>query len=950
MVVPRARAVSALVRSFPFLSAAVLPSIPFPAAHSQEQFPAVGVELRSHLPLSAFDDPPASQGNDIWGYVSPSGREYVLMGLNTQTAFVDITDSVAPVILGAVIHTSTTWSDMATYAQHAYVVTDGSGRGMQIVDLTEIDEGLIVERDIYDGGPGFRLVLAHSLTINEASGYAYLAGSRSPGFEGLGILSLADPENPARVGNWNQGYLHDVHVVTYDEGPYAGREIAFCFAGGGGIHVVDVTDKANITPLAMSVVYPGLSYCHQGWLTDDRRYLLVDDEFDEQRPGSTSTTYVFNVSVLEAPVYVGSFTNGQVSTDHNLWVKGNFAFEANYTSGLRIFDISGITDTEAAGVEVAYLDTFEGAGADFIGAWGVFAGFPSGLVAVSDMANGLFVVDPVGARSPLFSAGAESAFAALDHAHGAAWGDVDADGDFDLFVTRLGEGARLYRNDGDPSGFVDITPQPLATGGDGRGPLFFDFDEDGDFDLHLVHSDSSHPDVLVRNDGGSFADAQLFPTDDVGNGRGCAAADYDLDGDLDLFVSQFAQASQLWRNDGGLAFVDVAPAVGLASEESSCGATWADLDGDGHSDLLVSGLFTPNRLYLNTGSGFIDARDALPGGDRGGALSVTAGDLDNDGDLDVVFGGYGAPTVVYRNEGAATFTDVTVEAALGLDTARVFGVSLADVDHDAWLDLLVADYDAGVRLFRNHGDGSFLEETGRNFPDSGTATAATLADADGNGTLDLFVARANGPARFYRNRSDDGHWAEIRLRSERGNRHGIGARVTVEANGTTQTREITAGHGYLSQSPPVASFGLGVATRLDRVFVAWPSGEVTEVLDAPADRSMEIVEALTPIDPGEGNGAPLAVSKSHLYPAIPNPFQPRTTIAFDARGRENVRLVVYDPAGRAVRTLWSGFAEGRHDVTWDGRDDQRRALPSGVYFIRLATGSGNETRVVTLAR
>lgn len=174
-------------------------------------------------------------------------------------------------------------------------------------------------------------------------------------------------------------------MVTYTSGAYSGREIAYQFSGPNGLRILDVTNKLDIQELA-TAVYPGLSFCHQGWLSEDRRYLFIDDETD---PPPT-TTFIFNVEDPADPLYVTSFTNGLSATDHNLMVRGQFVFEANYNSGLRVFDASDINNV----VEVGYFDTYpENDNSSHDGAWGVYTQLPSRVVLVSDLDRGLFVLD-----------------------------------------------------------------------------------------------------------------------------------------------------------------------------------------------------------------------------------------------------------------------------------------------------------------------------------------------------------------------------------------------------------------------------------------------------------------------------------------------------------------------------------------------------------------------------
>jgi hypothetical protein len=153
--------------------------------------------------------------------------------------------------------------------------------------------------------------------------------------------------------------------------------------------VIDVTNKADLRLIGL-LRYPNYSYCHQGWLSADRRYLFLGDEGDEQRYNLPATTYVIDVADPAAPTLAATFTTGLNSIDHNMMVRGRFLFEANYTTGLRVFDVQDVHNA----VEVGYFDTFPASDdRTFEGAWGAYAGFPSGTVLISDIVGGLFVFD-----------------------------------------------------------------------------------------------------------------------------------------------------------------------------------------------------------------------------------------------------------------------------------------------------------------------------------------------------------------------------------------------------------------------------------------------------------------------------------------------------------------------------------------------------------------------------
>jgi choice-of-anchor B domain-containing protein len=325
--------------------------------------------------------------NDVWAYVSPAGREYAILGLRNGTGFVDITDPYNPAIVGAISDSPSVWSDMKTYGAYAYNVNEAGG-GMQVISLAQIDpptQQVSLLGALTQNG----LARSHTLAMNEASGFVYLCGSNLGGR--LVAASLANPAAPTIAGSMNEGvYVHAAQVVTYTTGPYAGREIAFCYCGGFGLKIVDVTNKANMFTMS-TLIYPTLDYCHQGELTSDWRHVVIDDEFDEDSGlVPTTTTYVANVENLSSPYLVTSFTNGQPAIDHNQMVRGDFTFQANYTTGLRVYNISDVNNAQ----EVGYYDTYPyNDSKSMNGAWGVHATLPSGSILLSDMVGGLFVFD-----------------------------------------------------------------------------------------------------------------------------------------------------------------------------------------------------------------------------------------------------------------------------------------------------------------------------------------------------------------------------------------------------------------------------------------------------------------------------------------------------------------------------------------------------------------------------
>lgn len=353
--------------------------------------PTDNVTVLSHFPLNTMPGSP-SVGNDCWGYTSPAGREYAIMGVVDGFVYVEVTDPANAQIVGKVAGPSSDWHDVKVIGEYAYGVSEG-GAGIQVMDLRQIDNGVVtLVQNKMDGGHS----TTHNIVANEESGWLYLVGSNLGNGGLIAVDVMTDPADPTIVGGWTDMYVHDAQVVTWTTGPYAGREIAFCCSGFGngststGLRIVDITNKTNPQTIG-TLLYPAAAYSHQAWLSEDRQYLYLNDELDEQGGlVSTTTTRVIDVSDLTSPFAASTFTTGLSSIDHNLYTHNGFIFEANYRSGLRIFDSSNPTSP----TEVAYVDTFpSNDNPSFNGAWSSYPYFESGTVILSDIESGLFVLD-----------------------------------------------------------------------------------------------------------------------------------------------------------------------------------------------------------------------------------------------------------------------------------------------------------------------------------------------------------------------------------------------------------------------------------------------------------------------------------------------------------------------------------------------------------------------------
>ncbi len=366
-------------------------------------FPCANVDL---LAFMSPADLGGSRGNDLWAWTDPqTGKEYALMGLTNGTAFVDVSTPASPIYLGRLpTHNgeNSTWRDIAVFKDHAFIVADEvPTHGMQVFDLTQL-------RNVPNPPVTFAATTrytelndGHNITINEATGFAYVVGGVTCS-GGPHIIDVSDPTAPVQAGCFSgDGYTHDLECVIY-HGPdtdHQGSEICMS-SNEDTVTIVDVTVKDS--PVILSRTgYAGSGYIHQGSLTADHQYFLVDDEADESIFNHNTRTYTFDVSDLDAPTLAGFFEAAGEAIDHNQYVMGDYVYQANYARGLRILHL----DNPATGqmTEVAFIDTVpEGDMLGFSGAWSVYPYLASGVVLISDRNRGLFVVQPRIPQETLF--------------------------------------------------------------------------------------------------------------------------------------------------------------------------------------------------------------------------------------------------------------------------------------------------------------------------------------------------------------------------------------------------------------------------------------------------------------------------------------------------------------------------------------------------------------------
>ena len=356
------------------------------------EYPCNDYDLLAHIP---FDEMNGTEGNDCWGWTDPlDNKEYALMGTNNGITFIDITNPTDVVILGSLPTrtVSSSWRDVKVHNSVAYIVSEAADHGMQVFNLEKLRDVANPPIEFQSDFDYTDFGRAHNIVINEAKDYVYPVGtSRSGTYKGGPLfINVQDPLNPIDEGGFIN-YSHDAQVVTYN-GPdteHIGKEILI---GSNEIEVVivDITDKSNPIRLS-SISYTNVEYTHQGWFTEDFKYFILGDELDELRKGINTRSVILDSTDLDNPLHHFDYLGNSAAIDHNGYVKGNTYYQANYTAGVRMLDLSNIENKSIS--EIGFFDTYpENDNSAFSGVWSVYPYFPSGNIIISDINRGFFVI------------------------------------------------------------------------------------------------------------------------------------------------------------------------------------------------------------------------------------------------------------------------------------------------------------------------------------------------------------------------------------------------------------------------------------------------------------------------------------------------------------------------------------------------------------------------------
>jgi hypothetical protein len=440
---------------------------------------------------------------------------------------------------------------------------------------------------------------------------------------------------------------------------------------------------------------------------------------------------------------------------------------------------------------------------------------------------------------------------------GVAVADYDNDGWPDIFVANFGKN-RLYHNNHDGT-FTDVADKAGVTlGGWSTGATWGDYDHDGLLDLFVpgyVNYDIDHP-VIAGQNGVPEGTCQF---------RG-----------VNVFcgpIGLMGEPDHLFHNNGDGTFNDVSVKAGVADREGRYGfaSVFADLDDDGWLDLVVANDSTPNYFYRNKRDGTFEDESYVSGlavNDEGRApasMGIAIGDYSRSGKLGLFFTTFSDDyKTLYRNDGAGNFTDVSYRTGVATVTIPflAWGTGFFDFDNDGFLDLFIANghvypvadhSDWGTtfaerpQLFRNLEGAKFQEvkaATGSGLADLISARGAAFGDLFNDGHIDVVLNNIDSSPTILRNVVQNAnHWLDLKLVGVSKSPHdAVGAKVFLTAGGARQRADIVSGASYASTSDPRLHFGLGSASKVEKLEIRWPDGVVEFFPVAVVDKVLTVTE------------------------------------------------------------------------------------------------------------
>jgi len=559
---------------------------------------------------------------------------------------------------------------------------------------------------------------------------------------------------------------------------------------------------------------------------------------------------------------------------------------------------------------------------------------------------------------------------------GIACADFNGDGFTDIYlVNAAGSPNQLYINNRD----LTFTEKGKTAGVDDNnnswGTVAGDIDNDGDIDIFV--SNYNAPNRLYINDGnGKFIDRAFLagvtkssnPLDS-GYSSSATMADFDNDGYLDIYVmnrnidskntsvSDSSFANNLFHNNGDGTFTDMTSYINHSELQTALAVGSCDYDNDGFMDIYVANEFGLDGFLKNNGNNtFTDLADSLKIPGTAG-MGVDYTDFDHDGDFDIYITNLGTDVFLVNN-GDGTVTNKDTLIGINNNTMS-WGVTIADYDNDGYEDIYVVNgamfwdstiYSEHNVYYKNLGNGTFAETTNLvGLNTAGDSRASAFLDIDNDGYQDIIFLNINrGTARLYKNTTTGNNWITLQLEGVQSNHSAIGARVKVEAGNLIQYKEVRSGSSFASMNCMDLGFGLKDKTIIDKITITWPSGNIQELKNVNINQILKIKEQNT-VTGIEDNSSVLPKNFS-LRQNYPNPFNPSTQIQFSIKKHSFVSLKIYDILGNEIKTLVSKELDaGVYNYKFN-ISNSNKGITSGVYFYRLRAGNFSDTKKMILLK
>lgn len=560
-----------------------------------------------------------------------------------------------------------------------------------------------------------------------------------------------------------------------------------------------------------------------------------------------------------------------------------------------------------------------------------------------------FALQSLQAQIQYTEVAAEMGFDFKGRSYGTSLGDYDNDGDDDIYIARH-KGANNHshillkcRANGS---FLDVTEEVgLPYIGTPHQGMWGDMDNDGDLDLFVICRDE--PNLLYRNDGGTFTDVSTASGLNayIRASKAGMVVDVNNDGYVDFYVANIYTDNELWMNNGDGTFTDETIARGVNDNQIAMGSTTFDYDNDGDQDMYLT--HDGNQEYIlfeNDGNGYFSDVGEISGTNYAGqGMGVDVGDVNNDGWMDIYITNLSSNTL-FINNGDKTFTDVSDES-MTTDPGMGWGLSFTDIDNDGLRDIYMANDSYFSpnpnKLYRNTGDNIFEElAEGTSMESMVGGYGVACADFNNDGREDIFLSNSgdNDANQLFRNDTqNDNTYVKIKVKGTTSNAAAIGARVEVTAGGVLHIDDVTSGMSYSSASSLVMHFGLGTADVIENITVRFPGGEVMEFTDLAVNTTYNITE-----------GEAISTAVQTILPEMAT-WSVRPTLVSDAayiglslKEKSKTFIAVYDVAGQLVHTVFEGeLTSGNYNYTLRGED-----LPKGILFVELWINGMRETRKI----